>query len=361
MTPIRVLVVDDSATMRALIRRALTRDQGIEVVGEADHALAARAAIKALDPDVVTLDIEMPDMNGLELLDKIMRLRPTPVVMVSSLTAAGAETTVRALEIGALDCVAKPTPTAPHSFDRLPQAVRAAAAAPRARLGSGSPALGAAGTPGPLGGRINGTRLVALAASTGGVEALIRVFSGLPPDCPPVAVVQHMPPHFTASFAQRLDRTSALRVVEATDGLVLDRGTAALAPGGERHLEVVDGQDGRFRCRLVAADPENGHRPSADRLFRSVARAAGSRSIGAILTGMGADGAAGLLAMRQAGAHTIGQDEATSMVFGMPKVAHRFGAVAEQLPLDQVASGITRALVAPRRIGDRHHALRHAR
>lgn len=358
MTPIRVLVVDDSATMRALIRRALTRDQGIEVVGEADHAQAARAAIKALDPDVVTLDIEMPEMSGLELLQKIMLLRPTPVVMVSSLTAAGAEATVRALEIGALDCVAKPTPSAPHSFDRLPQAVRAAAAAPRSRLGLGRPGHRAAGSPSPLAGRANGTRLIAIAASTGGVEALVRVFSGLPPDAPPVAVVQHMPPHFTTSFAQRLDRVAALRVVEATDGLPLERGMGVVAPGGERHLEVLAGPDGGLRCRLVAAEPENGHRPSADRLFRSAVKATGARSIGVILTGMGADGAAGLLAMRQSGAHTIGQDEATSIVYGMPNAAHRLGGVVEQLGLDHVSQGITRALVAARRPGARDDALR---
>lgn len=347
MKQVRVLVVDDSATMRAVIRRLLEREADIAVVGDASNAQDARAAIKALDPDVITLDIEMPDMNGLDFLERLMRLRPTPVVMVSSLTARGAEATIRALEIGALDCVAKPTTEAPRSLDRLPEAVRTAAGA---RPSSASqqpqaPGGGAASSARP-GGRTH-VRLVAMAASTGGVEALIRVFSQLPPDAPPIAVVQHMPPLFTASFAQRLDRLSAVTVTEAVDGARLGPGQAVIAPGGDRHLGVVAAADGSLRCQLVSGPPESGHCPSADRLFHSAARVVKARAIGVILTGMGRDGAAGLLAMREAGAHTIGQDEATSVVFGMPNAAHRLGAVAEQLPLGCIAEGLARALRSP--------------
>jgi two-component system chemotaxis response regulator CheB len=354
MSRISVLVVDDSATMRALIRHALLPDPDILVVGEAGNAQDARAAIKALNPDVITLDVEMPEMNGLDFLEHLMRLRPMPVVMVSGLTSKGAETTVRALEIGALDCVAKPSPAAPRSFDRLPQAIHAAAAARRTRLAVGAIPSGRTAQATPSGIRATSTRLIVMAASTGGVEALIQVFSELPPDAPPIAVVQHMPALFTGSFAQRLDRLSAVTVAEAVDGAFLKPGTAVIAPGGERHLEVIGASGGPLRCRLVASDPESGHRPSADRLFRSAARAAGARALGVILTGMGADGAAGLLAMRQAGAHTISQDEATSVVFGMPNAAQRLGAVIEQLPLEQIAAGIVRELRTSRHDGTRH-------
>lgn len=343
MTAVRVLVVDDSATMRALIRSALARDPGLVVVGEAGDAQTARAAVKALDPDVVTLDIEMPGMDGLDFLQRLMRLRPTPVVMVFSMAPGSAAATVQALELGAVDCVAKPTPDRPGAFDILPEIVRAAAAARRGQQFR----PGAAPMPDArpqLGARAGAVRLVALAASTGGVEALAHVISGLPADSPPIAVVQHMPPLFTASFAQRLNRLSAVSVREAEDGLTLERGTAVIAPGGERHLEVHEADDGRLRCCLTGAGPQHRHCPSADRLFQSAARCARARAVGVILTGMGADGAAGLLAMRQAGAHTIGQDEATSIVFGMPQAAHRIGAVAEQLPLNRIADGIVRAI-----------------
>ena len=357
MNQVRVLVVDDSATMRALIRRVLEREADITVVGDASNAQDARSAVKALNPDVITLDIEMPEMNGLDFLDRLMRLRPTPVVMVSSLTSRGAEATIRALEMGAIDCVAKPSSTSPHSLDRLAEAVRVAARAHPTSIGRRPSASSDDVHPSAAHLARSDVRLVAMAASTGGVEALIRVFSQLSPNAPPIAVVQHMPPLFTASFAQRLDRLSAVTVTEAVDGAPLGIGQAVVAPGGERHLEVVATPNGSLRCRLADGPLESGHCPSADRLFHSAARAVQARAIGVILTGMGRDGAAGLLAMRQAGAHTIGQDEATSVVFGMPNVAQRLGAVAEQLPLGCIAEGIARALRTSSSNRNRHHVI----
>lgn len=349
MSVINVLIVDDSATMRALIRRVLESDPSLAVVGEAADAQSARAAIKALNPDVVTLDIEMPGMDGLGFLERLMRLHPTPVVMVFSHTPKSAAATVQALELGAIDCVAKPSADRPGAFDMLPGVVRAAAGARRNQMfqsPSASPSAASA-APQRLGARSSAVRLIAVAASTGGVEALAHVIPALPSDGPPIAVVQHMPPLFTASFAQRLDRLSAVAVKEAAEGLILEPGTAVIAPGGEKHLEIYEATDGSLRCRLTADGTEHLHCPSADRLFGSVAHCVRGRGLGVILTGMGADGAAGLLAMRRAGAHTIGQDEATSIVYGMPQVAHRMGAVAEQLPLSRIAGGIVRAISQP--------------
>ena len=326
---IRVLVVDDSATMRAIIANTLNRDPQIQVVGQAADPLQAREAIKTLNPDVITLDVEMPRMNGLDFLERIMRLRPMPVVMVSTLTSRGAEATLRALELGAFDCVAKPSAANPAGFERLLPMVHAAAGA---RL---RPVLSQASRPVPAGFRPDG-RVLAIGSSTGGVEALLAILSKFPANCPPTVITQHMPGTFTASFAQRLNRSSAARVAEASDGAPLAPGQIYLAPGGDTHLEVTGA--GPWRCRLRAADTVNGHRPSVDVLFHSVAKAAGARAAGAILTGMGRDGAAGLLAMRQAGAHTLGQDEASSVVYGMPRAAFEMRAVMKQVPLGSMAT-----------------------
>lgn len=329
----RVLIVDDSATMRGLIRARLQTERGIEVVGEAADAHAARAAIKQLNPDVITLDVEMPDMNGLEFLEKIMRLRPMPVVMVSSHTEAGAEATLRALEIGAVECIAKPTGREDRAFDKLPDAVRNAA---RARLRAWAPreprAAAAISAYRPDG------RLVAIGSSTGGVEALIEIVSAFPANCPPTVITQHMPPVFTASLAKRLDRLSAASVSEAADGAPLAVGRVYLAPGGPAHLTVAGGQSPR--CRLTPGEPVNGHRPSVDVLFNSIARAVGGACVGVILTGMGRDGAAGLRKLRQDGAATIGQDEASCVVYGMAKAAFEMGAVERQVPLRRIAKEI---------------------
>jgi two-component system chemotaxis response regulator CheB len=328
---IRVLIVDDSATMRGLIRATLQRDREIEVVGEAADPLEARAAIKALNPDVITLDVEMPNMTGLEFLERIMRLRPMPVVMVSTLTSRGAEATLNALELGAVDCIAKPATGGPNAFDDLADKVKAAAGA-RVRPSGPKPTPKA-----PTHFKPN-DRIIAIGSSTGGVEALITLLSGFPENCPPTVITQHMPATFTRSFAERLDRLTAPRVTEAVDGDVLTPGRVYLAPGGLTHLQVTGTQT--RRCRLVDTDLVNGHRPSVDVLFASVAKTAGAGAVGAILTGMGRDGAAGLLAMREAGASTVGQDEATSVVYGMPKAAMQIGAVQRQLPLERMAAQI---------------------
>jgi two-component system chemotaxis response regulator CheB len=329
MTPIRAIVVDDSPTMRGLISAILRRDPEIEVVGVAGDPLEARQAIKALNPDVITLDIEMPNMNGLEFLEKIMRLRPMPVVMLSTLTQSGAEATLRALELGAVDCVAKPTNSGAmgEGLGDLAAKVKAAARARvRPRTDGAAPAVRS--------GYVPSGEVVAIGSSTGGVEALLSVLSHYPQNCPPTVITQHMPAAFTKSFAARLDRATAAHVQEAFDGAPIEPGQVYLAPGGEAHLEVA--RSGGLRCRLRAGEPVNGHRPSVDVLFNSVAQAAGSAAVGVILTGMGRDGAQGLKAMKTAGARTLGQDEASSVVYGMPRCAFEIGAVDRQAPIGEI-------------------------
>ena len=346
MKPVRVLVVDDSVTMRSLIALKLGRHDDIDVVGQAADAAEARAAIKALDPDVMTLDVEMPNMSGLDFLEKVMRLRPMPVVMVSTLTRAGAEATLDALEIGAVDCVAKPSISDPDAFAELPLKVIAAA---RAQVRAGglaqafttTPQGADPGSPAP-GTYASDRRIVAIGASTGGVEALMRVLSTFPKDCPRTLITQHMPAAFTANFARRLDRACAPTIREAQDGAPITPGVVYLAPGGVGHLEIA-GVDGEWRCRIRRDEPVNGHRPSVDVMFSSVAQAAGASAIGVLLTGMGRDGAAGLLEMREAGAVTLAQDEASSVIYGMPKAAFEMGAVARQLPLGRIGPEIVRA------------------
>ncbi|HEX2147797.1 MAG TPA: protein-glutamate O-methylesterase CheB [Pseudorhizobium sp.] len=341
--PARVLVVDDSPTMRGLITAVLNSDPEVSVVGQAGDALQARAAIKELNPDVVTLDIEMPNMNGLEFLEKIMRLRPMPVIMVSTMTQHGANATLAALEIGAFDCVGKPAPGDIRPFIDLAEKVKAAARSGR-RQASAVPAPVAA----PAAGYRVGRKVVAIGSSTGGVEALITVLQKFPKNCPPTVITQHMPPTFTRSFAERLNRLCAPVVEEAYDGARLEIGKIYLAPGGDRHLQVVN--PSAPACRLVERDPVNGHRPSVDVLFDSVAELAGRNGVGVILTGMGRDGASGLLKMRNAGARTLGQNEKTCVVYGMPRVAQEIGAVETQLPLESIGDEILK-LTAARKEG----------
>ena len=328
---IRVLIVDDSATMRLLIAQALKSDPEIKVVGEAGDPLEAREAIKALNPDVITLDVEMPNMNGIDFLERLMRLRPMPVVMVSTLTTRGAEITLAALELGAVDCVAKPASATSRAFDSLAEKVRAAASAKiRSQRASVQPEPDADFS-------VN-DKIVAIGSSTGGVEALLSIVERLPANCAPTVITQHMPSTFTGSFAERLNRACAAEVREARDGDPLAVGKVFLAPGGDSHLEV-DGVN-HLRCRVSPGAAMSGHCPSVDVLFESVARTAKARSVGVILTGMGRDGARGLLSIREAGGRTLGQNESTCVVYGMPKVAFEIGAVERQLPLEKIGPAI---------------------
>ena len=330
MNPVSVLIVDDSATIRGLIAAALSRDPGIKVVGHASNPFEAREAIKALNPDVMTLDVEMPRMDGLSFLEKVMRLRPMPVIMVSTLTSKGADATIQALEIGAIDCIAKPSTSDTNTFADLPQRVRAAARCkPRPREQTSDRRQAEVAPEYKPSGRV-----VAIGASTGGVEALIEVISHYPANCPPTVITLHMPSPFTKSFANRLNQLSAARVCEATEGAPLAPGVVYLAPGGRAHLEVAGSQ--ALRCHLCENEPVNGHRPSVDVLFSSVAKSCGANAVGVILTGMGRDGASALLEMRRSGARTFGQSEATCVIYGMPKVAFEIGAVEKQVPLQKI-------------------------
>ncbi|GBR26722.1 protein-glutamate methylesterase/protein-glutamine glutaminase [Gluconobacter japonicus] len=335
--PVRVLIVEDSRTIRALIKRSFSQNPDIEVCGEAANPLEARDLIIKDQPDVITLDVEMPGMNGLQFLEKIMRMRPIPVVMVSSLTAKGADTAITALQMGAFDCYPKhnvgPGEDAFAGLGRL--VVLAARSQPVARAQRRTPAA-------PVGTAQaswnNGVDLVAIGSSTGGVEALEEVLSGFPQKSPPIVICQHMPALFTASFANRLNQAMpALSIAEVQDGEVLQPGMVRIAPGGERHT-VVEAGGGRYVTRLVKAPPVSGHCPSVDALFHSVAKCAGRNALGVILTGMGRDGADGLLAMRQAGAHTIAQDKTSAVVYGMPRVAAEIGAACEVVPLRQISA-----------------------
>lgn len=332
---VRVLVVDDSAVMRRLVCHALSSDPQLEVVGTASNPFEARERIKELNPDVMTLDVEMPGMDGLSFLEKVMTLRPMPVVMCSTLTQRGADATIEALRLGAVSCFPKPADVS--QFAAMgPTLARMVLDAAGVRVRARIPQAPA--KPKPSGSRRQ--RLVAVGASTGGVEALFTLLSAMPADCPPTVIVQHMPAMFTGSFAQRLNQYLAPEVVEATDGLSLRRGLIAIAPGGLRHMVVSGGSAGVVR--LQAGDPVSGHRPSVDMLFRSVAKL-GADAVGIILTGMGSDGAQGLLEMRQAGARTLGQDEASCVVYGMPRAAAAIGAVERELPLNRIATAALEA------------------
>jgi two-component system chemotaxis response regulator CheB len=330
----RVLIVDDSASMRAVLNRILTSDPDIEVIGMAPEPHAAREMIKTLNPDVVTLDIEMPGMDGLSFLEKIMRLRPMPVIMCSTLTARGADASIEALRLGAVDCIGKPTgnPLEIARDGALLRKMVKAAKRSSVRRGPSQLAPVAAGRGATL-----RDVVIAIGASTGGVEALFSVIGALPPDCPPVLVVQHMPAAFTSGFASRMNRESRVNVVEATDRMPIRRGTVYIAPGGDNHMELVGGTSGHIR--LSPTDPVSGHRPSVDVLFRSVS-ALGSRAVGVILTGMGSDGASGLLAMREAGARTLGQNQETCVVYGMPRAAFELGGVERELSLSAMPEAI---------------------
>jgi two-component system chemotaxis response regulator CheB len=341
---IKVLIVDDSALVRRMLTEMLSSDPSIMVLGAAHDAYDAREKIKALNPDVLTLDVEMPRMDGLTFLRNLMRLRPMPVIMVSSLTDRGAEVTLDALSIGAFDYLSKPkidlAATLGDYKDELIAKVKAAASA-RLR----SPSASAAATAdvvlakrAPQRQLRTTERIIAIGASTGGTEAIKDVLIHLPPDTPGIVITQHIPKLFSGAFARRMDSVCQLSVCEAEDRQQVLRGHAYIAPG-DKHLRLV--RDGaRYVCRLDEGPPVNRHKPSVDVLFRSDAQEAGRNAIGVILTGMGKDGAVGLKEMRDAGSRTIAQDEATSIVWGMPGEAVAVGAAADVLPLGEIYSRV---------------------
>ncbi|HEX3661422.1 MAG TPA: chemotaxis response regulator protein-glutamate methylesterase [Acidobacteriaceae bacterium] len=332
--PIKVLVVDDSALMRQLLAKILGSDPHIQVVGVAADPFVARDKIKALRPDVLTLDIEMPRMDGLTFLEKLMRGHPMPVVMISSLTERGADTTLRALSLGAVDYVSKPKldvcDGTVEQADEIIAKVKAAAGA-KVRTGSSPAPPETAARPY----HFSAThKVVAIGASTGGTEALKDVLTCLPADFPGIVMVQHMPEAFTAPFANRLDSLCRIHIQEARDGDHILPGHALLAPGGHQMAVVRRGAE--YTVRVYRGERVNRHLPSVDVLFNSCAQHLGKNALGVILTGMGNDGAQGMLRMKQAESRTIAQDEATSVVFGMPKEAIRLGAVDDVLPLDGI-------------------------
>jgi two-component system chemotaxis response regulator CheB len=354
---IKVLVVDDSALVRQILVEILKSAGDIEVVGTASDPFVARERIKETNPDVLTLDVEMPRMDGLTFLANLMRLRPMPVVMVSSLTERGAETTLKALELGAVDFVSKPkvdvAGTLQDFSDEILGKIRAAAGArvlarastvipvqPKHSADAIIPA--AAISPAANGRKMLRTtdRIIAVGSSTGGTEAIREFLLGLPHDTPAVVIAQHIPAAFSGPFTRRMDSLCAMSVCEPTDGQYIMPGHVYIAPGGKHPLVERDGA--RYRCRINEGPPVNRHCPSVDVLFRSVAQNVGPNAVGVILTGMGDDGARGLKEMRDAGAPTIAQDEASSVVWGMPGAAVKLGAVGEVLPLGKVAEAVLR-------------------
>ncbi|NLZ10455.1 MAG: chemotaxis response regulator protein-glutamate methylesterase [Alcaligenaceae bacterium] len=337
MKKIRVICVDDSALVRGLMTEIINKQPDMEVVAVAPDPLVARELIKQHNPDVLTLDVEMPRMDGLDFLERLMRLRPMPVVMVSSLTERNSEVTLRALELGAVDFVTKPKLGLRDGLmeygDIIADKIRAAASSrprPRPAQTTQTPAR-----------RLNPVfstteKIIAIGASTGGTEAIKQVLMPLPANSPAIMITQHMPAGFTKSFVNRLDTLCAVRVHEAEDGQRVLPGHVYLAPGGVAHMKLAR-SGANYVVRLEESDPVNRHRPSVDVLFNSVAEVAGKNAVGALLTGMGKDGALGMLAMKKAGAATFAQNEASCVVFGMPREALLIGAADEAVPLAQMS------------------------
>jgi two-component system chemotaxis response regulator CheB len=342
MAKTRVVVVDDSALVRSMLSEIINRQSDMVCVGAAADPLVARDMIRALNPDVITLDVEMPRMDGLEFLSRLMRLRPMPVVMVSTLTEQGAEVTLRALELGAVDFVAKPRIGVSSGLNELAgdivDKIRVAACA-RVGRHSGAPptapvatAATAAAAPLP---RISTEKVICIGASTGGTEAIREVLVPLPADAPAIVITQHMPPGFTTSFAARLNTLCRISVAEARHGERILPGHAYIAPGG-RHLRI-ERNGSNYVAIIEDTEPVNRHRPSVEVLFRSAARVIGPNALGVMLSGMGADGAQAMREMKDAGSYNLVQDEASCVVFGMPRMAIQAGAAHEVLPLNQIA------------------------
>lgn len=333
MAKIRVLVIDDSALIRQMLTEILNSRDDIEVVGTAEDPLIAREKIKQLSPDVLTLDIEMPKMTGLQFLQNLMRLRPMPVIMVSTLTERGAPETLEALELGAVDYICKPkaqTETKLRIFaDDLVDKVRMASTARVRPFDRNKSVLTdiAKNTEFP--------RVIAIGSSTGGTEAIKELLSSVPDNCPPILITQHIPKVFSTSFAERLDRTFSMEVFEAKEGMIIRPGCVYIAPG-DFHFTIKSCGTKKI-CHIIQTVKVNRHRPAVDVMFDSILETYGSKVVAVMLTGMGADGANGMLRLKQAGAITYAQDEATSVVWGMPQAAFNIGAVDELLPLQKIA------------------------
>ena len=346
MKKITVVVIDDSALIRKLLSEIINSQPDMQAVGAAPDPLVAREMIRSLNPDVLTLDVEMPKMDGLDFLERLMRLRPMPVVMVSSLTERGSDATLRALELGAIDYVSKPKIDIAHGIqeyaDEIADKIRTAAAARlRPRPLPGVPRVERV-LPALANRSISTEKLIIVGASTGGTEAIKEFLLDMPPDCPGILITQHMPEAFTKSFAARLDSLCRISVKEAEHAERVLPGHAYVAPGHSHLLLRRSGAN--YMTQLSDAAHVNRHRPSVDVLFRSAAEHAGRNAVGVILTGMGKDGAQGMLAMKQAGAYNFAQDEASCVVFGMPKEAIAAGATDEVLPLREIAAGVMRCL-----------------
>ncbi|WP_423600955.1 protein-glutamate methylesterase/protein-glutamine glutaminase [Roseateles sp. MS654] len=360
MAKTTVVVVDDSALVRSILTEIINRQPDMQCIGAASDPLAAREMIRNLNPDVITLDVEMPKMDGLDFLQRLMRLRPMPVVMVSTLTERGAEVTLKALELGAVDFVAKPKIGVADGIRALAQditdKIRIASKAHIRRLSAPAPAA-APGAPAPAGGatpplkpaspiaslgRLSTEKIIFIGASTGGTEATKDVLINLPADCPAVCITQHMPAGFTRSYAARLDSLCKIRVKEAQDGERILPGHGYIAPGG-LHFSV-ERSGANYIARVQDGEPVNRHKPSVEVLFNSAARVVGQNALGIMLTGMGADGARAMKTMKDAGAYNFVQDEATCVVFGMPREAINAGAADEVLPLQQIATRLIERL-----------------
>ncbi len=350
-SPIKVLIVDDSALVRQVLTSILDQQADIDVVGACMDPIYAREKIKQLKPDVITLDVEMPRMDGLTFLDHLMRLHPLPVVMISSLTEKGAEATLKALELGAVDFVSKPKSDigrglmndyAEEVVSKVRMAARSRVAGSRRPLTASQPVVASA----PVAGGLKTTQsIIAIGASTGGTEAIRVVLEQMPADSPGVVITQHIPEAFAGPFAERVNQTSRLSVALARDGQQILPGHCYVAPG-DHHLEVVR-SGARYLCRLSHGDPVNRHRPSVEVLFDSVARNVGRNAIAVMLTGMGKDGANAMLRVRQAGGKTLVQDEKSSVVWGMPGACVEVGAADIQVPLTRVVAKVFELLNAP--------------
>ncbi|TQV75641.1 chemotaxis response regulator protein-glutamate methylesterase [Aliikangiella marina] len=340
---IKVLVVDDSAFIRVLLTEILDSDPDISVVASASDPIDARSKIKKYNPDVITLDIEMPKMDGLTFLRKIMRLRPMPVVMFSTLTQKGADITFEALKIGAVDFVPKPAVDIKNNLDSLrSELIEKVKCAAVSNIGIKDSTAHQSTSPIDLPESSKKVDLIAIGASTGGTEAILAVIRRMPTNCPPIVMAQHIPDVFSTSFAKRLNEEVALHAKEVRDSTVLEPGNAYLAPG-HMHM-VVKKRGGQLWVKMDDSPPVNRHKPSVDMLFKSISQIDGVNCLAAILTGMGKDGAEGLLELKQKGAFTIAQDERTSVVWGMPGAAVGMGAVKAVLPLQEIAPNLVKRL-----------------